>query len=106
MLAISEIEKGIDMKELKQSDQVLDKLPFSKWHLENFFLLGFGLQINGVLNSSGNSILADLIHKGWSNNYLNAAFSSAMMIGFFIGSLIGGWLGDKIGRKSQMKFPF
>lgn len=101
MLAISEIEKGIDMKEPKQSEQVLDKLPFSKWHLENFFLLGFGLQINGVLNSSGNSILADLIHKGWSNNYLNAAFSSAMMIGFFIGSLIGGWLGDKIGRKKS-----
>lgn len=100
MLAISKRnEKRIEMNNRYSSEIVLDNLPFSHWHLENFFLLGFGLQINGVLNSSGNSILADLVHKGWSNNYLNAAFSSVMMIGFFIGSIFGGWLGDKLGRK-------
>lgn len=82
-----------------EPEKILDELPVSKWHIENFFLLGFGLQINGVLNSSGNSILADLVDKKWSNNYLNAAFSSSMMIGFFIGSLVGGWFGDKYGRK-------
>lgn len=77
----------------------LDQLPISKWHWQMFFLLGFGLQFNGFLNSSGSSVLADLVSRGWSNNYLNAIFTSSMMIGFFIGSLIGGWLGDKVGRK-------
>lgn len=77
----------------------LDQLPISRWHWETFFLIGFALQFNGFLNSSGNPITADLISVGWSNNYLNAMFSSAMMLGFFIGSLLGGILGDKIGRK-------
>lgn len=62
-------------------------------------MLGMGLQCNGFLNSVGSSVLADLVKIGWSNNYLNAFFSSAMMLGFFIGSLVGGILGDKIGRK-------
>ncbi|MFC6207905.1 MFS transporter [Levilactobacillus tongjiangensis] len=79
----------------------LDQLPISKWHWEMFFILGMGLQCNGFLNSSGSSILADLVNVGWSNNYLNAFFSSAMMAGFFIGSLFGGIIGDKIGRKKS-----
>lgn len=77
----------------------LDQVPVSKWHWQMFFLLGFGLQFNGFLNSSGSSVLADLVDRGWSNNYLNAMFQSAMMIGFFIGSIIGGLLGDYWGRK-------
>lgn len=77
----------------------LDQLPISKWHWKMFFLLGLGLQFNGFLNSSGSSILADLVSRGWSNNYYNAMFQSAMMVGFFIGSLLGGALGDRIGRK-------
>lgn len=79
----------------------LDQLPISRWHWKMFFLLGFGLQFNGFLNSSGSSVLADLVSKGWSNNYYNAMFQSAMMIGFFIGSLLGGWAGDKLGRKKS-----
>ncbi|MGG5372370.1 MFS transporter [Enterococcus sp. AZ196] len=83
----------------KKVGERLDNLPISKWHWQIFLLIGFGLQINGFLNSSGSSILADLVDRGWSNNYFNAMFSSAMMAGFFLGSLIGGTLGDKIGRK-------
>lgn len=79
----------------------IDRLPTSKWHLETFLLVGLGLQINGFLNSAGGPVTAELIGNGWSNNYLNAAFSSAMMIGFFIGSLFGGTLGDKVGRKKS-----
>lgn len=77
----------------------LDQLPIGKWHWKIFFLIGFGLQINGFLNSSGSTILADLVDKGWSNNFFNALFSSGMMVGFFLGSIGGGILGDKIGRK-------
>ena len=79
----------------------IDRLPTSKWHLETFLLVGLGLQINGFLNSSGGPIIAELVENGWSTNYLNATFSSAMMIGFFIGSLFGGTLGDKVGRKKS-----
>lgn len=83
----------------KDIGKKLDQLPISRWHWQVFLLIGFGLQINGFLNSSGSSILADLVASGWSNNYLNAAFSSAMMVGFFIGSLFGGNFGDRFGRK-------
>lgn len=84
---------------MKTNLSKMDQLPVSNWHWEMFFILGMGLQCNGFLNSSGSPILADLISTGWSNNYLNAFFSSSMMLGFFIGSLVGGLIGDKFGRK-------
>ncbi|WP_128683207.1 MFS transporter [Actinomyces qiguomingii] len=77
----------------------LERLPVSRWHWQVFWVLGLALQFNGILNSSGNSVLADLVDRGWSNNYWNAFFSSAMMMGFFVGSLAAGSLGDRIGRK-------
>ena len=77
----------------------LEMAPVSKWHWKTFWILGFALQFNGFLNSSGSAVMADLVAAGWSNNYLNAFFSSAMMIGFFVGSLVAGTLGDNIGRK-------
>lgn len=77
----------------------LERMPVSRWHWRTFWVLGFALQFNGILNSSGNSVLADLVDRGWSNSYWNAFFSSAMMAGFFVGSLVAGALGDRIGRK-------
>jgi putative MFS transporter len=45
-------------------------------------------------------VLAKLVSNGWSNNYLNAAFTSALMFGYFIGSLTGGFIGDYLGRRA------
>jgi putative MFS transporter len=77
----------------------IDRLPTSKWHYKIFWLIGLGLLIDGVDNYVGGIVLAQLVKNGWSNNYLNGAFSSFTMGGLFIGSLLAGFLGDHLGRK-------
>ena len=77
----------------------LDRLPTSKWHYKVFWLIGFGLLIDGFDNYLGGIVLAQLVKNGWSNNYLNATFTSATMAGLFIGSLFAGFSGDHLGRK-------
>ena len=61
----------------------LDRLPTSKWLYKVFWMIGFGILIDGFDNYSGGVILAQLVKNGWSNNYLNAAFTSTTMIGLF-----------------------
>ncbi|WP_411683155.1 MFS transporter [Clostridium thailandense] len=77
----------------------LDRLPTSKWHYKVFWLIGFGLLIDGFDNYLGGIVLAQLVKNSWSNNYLNAAFTSSTMAGLFIGSLFAGFSGDHLGRK-------
>lgn len=77
----------------------MDRLPISKWHMSVFWLIGFGILIDGFDNYSGGAVLAQLVKNGWSNNYLNAAFTSTTMIGLFFGSLFAGFSGDHWGRK-------
>jgi putative MFS transporter len=77
----------------------LDRLPTSKWLYRVFWMIGFGVLIDGFDNYSGGVILAQLVKNGWSNNYLNAAFTSTTMIGLFFGSLFAGFSGDHWGRK-------
>lgn len=77
----------------------LDRLPTSKWLYKVFWMIGFGILIDGFDNYSGGVILAQLVKNGWSNNYLNAAFTSSTMIGLFFGSLFAGFSGDHWGRK-------
>lgn len=77
----------------------MDRLPVSKWHKNVFWLIGIGILIDGFDNYMGGAILAQLIENGWSNNYLNAAFTSSTMAGLFIGSILAGLLGDHKGRK-------
>lgn len=77
----------------------IDRLPTSKWHHKIFWLIGLGLLIDGTDNYLGGIVLAQLVNNGWSNNYLNAAFSSCTMAGLFLGSLFAGFSGDHLGRK-------
>lgn len=55
------------------------------------------------MSYSGNVVLAKLVSNGWSNNFLNAAFTSALMFGYFIGSLTGGFIGDYFGRRRAFR---
>jgi Sugar phosphate permease len=77
----------------------IDRLPTSKWHYKIFWLIGLGLLIDGIDNYIGGIVLAQLVKNGWSNNYLNASFTSCTMAGLFLGSLFAGFSGDHLGRK-------
>jgi len=81
----------------------LDRLPLSSFHYQIFGTIGLSLLITGFLSYSGNVVLAKLVSNGWSNNYLNAAFTSALMLGYFIGSLLGGFVGDYLGRRKAFR---
>ena len=81
----------------------LDRLPLSRFHFRIFGIISFSLLITGFLSYSGNVVLAKLVSTGWSNNYLNAAFTSALMFGYFIGSLGGGFIGDYFGRRKAFR---
>lgn len=81
----------------------LDRLPLYRFHFRIFGIISFGLLLTGFLSYSGNVVLAKLINNGWSNNYLNAAFTSALMLGYFIGSLTGGFIGDYLGRRTAFR---
>ncbi|BBV41291.1 MFS transporter [Citrobacter portucalensis] len=91
---------------MEQCDPIgarLDRLPLSRFHFRIFGIISFSLLITGFLSYSGNVILAKLVITGWSNNYLNAAFTSALMFGYFIGSLAGGFIGDYLGRRKAFR---
>ncbi|MHC1685563.1 MAG: MFS transporter [Clostridiaceae bacterium] len=77
----------------------LDRLPTSKWLYKVFWMIGFGILIDGFDNYSGGVVLAQLVKNGWSDNFLNAAFTSTTMVGLFFGSLFAGFSGDHWGRK-------
>ncbi len=81
----------------------LDRLPLSSFHYKIFGITGMSLLVTGFLSYSGNVVLAKLVSNGWSDNYLNAAFTSAMMFGYFIGSLLGGFIGDSLGRRKAFR---
>lgn len=81
----------------------LDRLPSSKWHYKMFGLVGSALLMNGVLSTTGNTVVAKLLDMGWSTTELNAVFASMTSLGLFLGALIGGFIGDNLGRKRGME---
>ena len=91
---------------MEQCDPIgarLDRLPLRDFIFVIFGIISFSLLITGFLSYSGNVVLAKLVSNGWSNNYLNAAFTSALMFGYFIGSLTGGFIGDYLGRRKAFR---
>jgi Sugar phosphate permease len=92
------------MTKMNEIGARLDRLPISKWHRGLFWLIGMGLLIDGFDNYISGVVLAQLVKTGWSNNYYNAAFSSATLAGLFIGSLMAGFIGDRFGRKTAYQF--
>lgn len=91
---------------MEQYDHIgarLDRLPLSRFHFRIFGIISFSLLLTGFLSYSGNVVLAKLVSNGWSNNFLNAAFTSALMFGYFIGSLTGGFIGDYLGRRKAFR---
>ena len=94
---------------MEQYDQIgarLDRLPLARFHYRIFGIISFSLLLTGFLSYSGNVVLAKLVSNGWSNNFLNAAFTSALMFGYFIGSLTGGFIGDYFGRRRAFRIIF
>ncbi|WP_100488521.1 MFS transporter [Sporolactobacillus pectinivorans] len=92
------------MTKINEIGARLDRLPISKWHRRLFWLIGMGLLIDGFDNYISGIVLAQLVKTGWSNNYYNAAFSSATLAGLFIGSILAGFVGDRFGRKVAYQF--
>lgn len=91
---------------MEQYDHIgarLDRLPLARFHFRIFGIISFSLLLTGFLSYSGNVVLAKLVSNGWSNNFLNAAFTSALMFGYFIGSLSGGFIGDYLGRRKAFR---
>lgn len=91
---------------MEQYDHIgarLDRLPLARFHFRIFGIISFSLLLTGFLSYSGNVVLAKLVSNGWSNNFLNAAFTSALMFGYFIGSLTGGFIGDYLGRRKAVR---
>lgn len=91
---------------MEQYDHIgarLDRLPLARFHFRIFGIISLGLLLTGFLSYSGNVVLAKLVSNGWSNNFLNASFTSALMFGYFIGSLAAGFIGDYFGRRKAFR---
>lgn len=71
---------------MEQYDQIgarLDRLPLARFHYRIFGIISFSLLLTGFLSYSGNVVLAKLVSNGWSNNFLNAAFTLGINVWLF-----------------------
>lgn len=78
----------------------IDRLPTSKVQWGLFGVVAFGLLVSWS-NAIGGLVLAQLAEIGWTDNTLNAIFTSLTTAGMFLGALLGGMIGDRIGRRSS-----
>ncbi|MGF6880306.1 putative MFS transporter [Paraburkholderia sp. MM5477-R1] len=82
----------------------LDRLPVGSFHTRVLWLVGLGMFFDSFDNTLSSSVLATMLHSGWSTLQLNSIFMSATFVGLTIGAGLAGWLSDRFGRRFAYQF--
>lgn len=82
----------------------LDNMPLSTFHRRIIWLVGLGLFFDSFDNTLAGSVLASMLHSGFSTLQLNSIFLSATFVGLAIGAAFAGWLSDRFGRCFAFQF--
>lgn len=82
----------------------LDRLPLGRFHTRVLWLVGLGMFFDSFDNTLSSSVLAAMLHSGWSTLHLNSLFMSATFCGLTIGAGLAGWLSDRFGRRFAYQF--
>jgi putative MFS transporter len=64
----------------------LDRLPVGPFHTRVLWLVGLGMFFDSFDNTLSSSVLATMLHSGWSTLQLNSIFMSATFVGLTIGA--------------------
>lgn len=82
----------------------LDRLPIGPFHTRVLWLVGLGMFFDSFDNTLSSSVLASMLHSGWSTLELNSFFMSVTFVGLTIGAGLAGWLSDRFGRRFAYQF--
>lgn len=82
----------------------LDRLPIGSFHTRVLWLVGLGMFFDSFDNTLSSSVLASMLHSGWSTLELNSFFMSVTFVGLTIGAGLAGWLSDRFGRRFAYQF--
>lgn len=82
----------------------LDALPVGSFHRRLIWLVGLGMFFDSFDNTLSGSVLASMLHSGFSSMQLNSMFLSATYGGLAIGAGFAGWLSDRFGRSFAFQF--
>jgi len=82
----------------------LDNVPISSFHRRVMWLVGLGMFFDAFDNTLSGSVLASMLHSGFSTLELNSIFLSATFVGLAIGAAFAGWLSDRFGRCFAFQF--
>lgn len=82
----------------------LDSLPIGPFHSRVLWLVGMGMFFDSFDNTLSSSVLASMLHSGWSTLQLNSVFMSATFVGLTIGAGLAGWMSDRFGRRFAYQF--
>ena len=82
----------------------LDRLPIGPFHTRVLWLVGLGMFFDSFDNTLSSSVLASMLHSGWSTLELNSFFMSVTFVGLTVGAGLAGWLSDRFGRRFAYQF--